>query len=359
MKKLLSKTYRKHHLWLGSLVVFFVLFLLLRQSRAAMNFLAFSVILPLMQWVGRLCGALPFSVAEALIFCAVWVVLWYGIHQLRRRRYARLLVTLAEVTVTVLAAAALLWGSFYHCDSFQDKSGLTARGGTAEELTAVTAHFAQGVAAHAECVARDDRGVFAVPRREIIAYAPHSYEGVAALFPCLSPEVLAPKSLAFSRLLSAMDFTGFYFAFTGEANVNVDSPACYLPTTVCHELAHQQGIASEQECNFIGIMAAITCDDPAYNYAGYLNGYVHLANALYRVDKDAWQAIRDTIPEAALIDLEYHRDYWAQFEGPVSTVSTTLYDGYLKANGLEGGIANYGTVVDLLLAQFGYLMNNE
>lgn len=28
----------------------------------------------------------------------------------------------------------------------------------------------------------------------------------------------------FSRVMSAMNFTGVYFAFTGESNINVDAP---------------------------------------------------------------------------------------------------------------------------------------
>lgn len=350
--KILTKKYRKHHIWLGGLVVFFVLFLLLRQSRGAMNFLAFSVVLPVMQGVGRLCGTVGISVAEVLIFSAIWVAVWYIVWQVRKKRFALLVVTLAEVLLTILACACLLWGVFYAADSFQDKSDLTERGGTVEELAAVTAQFAEGVITYSDRVERNEWGIFAVPQRDIFAAAEASYDGVVDLFPCLENDVLTPKPLAFSRFLSAMDFTGFYFAFTGEANLNVDSPQCYLPVTICHELAHQQGIASEQECNFVGIMAAITCDDPAYNYSGYLQGYVYLANALYRADRDAWQVIRDTIPREALIDLQYHRAYWAQFEGPVKTVSTTVYDGFLKANGLEDGIANYGTVVDLLLAYY-------
>ena len=347
-----SGQYKKHHIWLGCLVVFFVLFALLRRSSAVMNFLAFSVVLPVMQCLARLCSAVDFSVAEVLIFSAVWVAVWYAIWQLRKRRYIRLVVTLVEVAATVAACACLLWGSFYGADGFQEKSGLAARGGTVEELTAVTEHFAAGVTEYAHRVERDWQGVFAVPYRDVLALAEKSYEGVSELFPCLNDAVLTPKPLAMSRVLSAMDFTGFYFAFTGESNVNVDSPRCYLPVTVCHEQAHQQGIASEQECNFVGIMAAITCDDPAYRYSGYLMGYVYLSNALYRADREAWQTIRDTIPQEVLIDLQYHRLYWAQFEGPVKTVSTTVYDGFLKANGLEDGIANYVTVVDLLLGYF-------
>ncbi len=350
--KCFSPQYRKHHIWLGCLVVFFVLFFLLRQSREAMNFLAFSVIRPVMQFVARICAATEVSVAEVLIFSAIWVVLWYVIWQVRKRRFAYLVLTLMEIAATLGACALLLWGSFYGADGFQEKSGLTARGGTVAELTAVTEHFAAGVAEYATQVERDRQGVCAVPYREVLAAAEDSYTNVVELFPCLDSDVLTPKAMAMSRALSAMDFTGFYFAFTGEANVNVDSPRCYLPVTVCHEQAHQQGIASEQECNFVGIMAATTCDDPAYRYSGYLMGYVYLSNALYRVDQEAWQAIRDTIPQEALIDLQYHRLYWAQFEGPVKTVSTTVYDGFLKVNGLTDGIANYGTVVDLLLAYF-------
>ena len=71
---------------------------------------------------------------------------------------------------------------------------------------------------------------------------------------------------------------------TGESNVNIDSPACLLPSTVTHELAHQRGIASEQECNFLAVAAATSAEDPAYRYSGYLMGYIHLSNALYRAD---------------------------------------------------------------------------
>ena len=80
--------------------------------------------------------------------------------------------------------------------------------------------------------------------------------------------------MRFSRVMSAMGFTGFYFPFTGECNVNVDFPAATLPTTVAHELSHRRGIASEQECNFLAVLACLRCGDAAYRYAGALSGYI-------------------------------------------------------------------------------------
>ena len=76
-----------------------------------------------------------------------------------------------------------------------------------------------------------------------------------------------PKAISCSTVLSAMDFTGFYFPFTGEANLNVDCPASFLPSTIVHEMAHQRGIASEQECNFIAIAVSLASGDPVYRYS--------------------------------------------------------------------------------------------
>ena len=36
----------------------------------------------------------------------------------------------------------------------------------------------------------------------------------------------------------------------------MDAPACLIPSTIAHELSHQRGIASEQECNFLAVLAS-------------------------------------------------------------------------------------------------------
>ena len=156
----------------------------------------------------------------------------------------------------------------------------------------------------------------------------------------------------FSRLMSAMNFTGVYFAFTGESNINVDAPACLIPSTIAHELSHQRGIASEQECNFLAVLASTTSGSPVYAYSGWLMGYIHLGNALYRADPEAWQAIRDSLPDTVQADLAYNNAYWASFEGAAADASQKVYDTILKGYGQADGIRSYGTVVDLLVAYY-------
>ena len=358
--KAFLRRYRAQLRWLAGLAAFFAVYFPLRTCRGAMNWLCGRVILPLEQALGRLCSVTSVSVAEVLILSGIFAAVFYLAWQVRcliarpqkGRRAVRMALTVLCVGLSVYAGFCLLWGVFYGADSFQDKSGLTARGGTVAELTALTECFAREVSAAGDQVQRDENGCFAVPRSEIFAEAMSAYDGVVQKFDCLKKPAVMPKAFVSSRGMSYLDFSGFYFPFTGEANLNDESPAAYLPANICHEMAHQQGIATEQECNFVAIMAATSADSAAYRYAGYLMGYVHLANALYRVDQAAWQTIRDSLPDTVRADLRQNSAYWAQFDGLVNTAATKVYDGFLKSNGLTDGVQNYGTVVDLLLAYY-------
>lgn len=354
------RAHRGFALWLAGLAAFYAAYLVLRCSPAATNWLCSRVILPLAQWLGRLCGCTSVSVAEVLILTAAFGAVLYLAWQVRclvcrprrGRRLCRMGMTLLCTGLTIYAGYCLMWGSFYGADGFQEKSGLTARGGTVAELTALTERFARQVSGLADRVPRDEDGCFAVPRQEIFDASLAAYDGVVDIFPCLTKPQTAPKAFVSSRVLSSMGFSGFYFPFTGEANLNDESTAAYLPTNICHELAHQQGIASEQECNFVAVVAATTADSDIYRYSGSLVGYIYLANALYRVDRAAWQTIRDSLPDTVQADIRANNAYWAQFDGPVKTVSNTVYDGFLKSHGLADGILNYGTAADLLLAYY-------
>ena len=288
------------------------------------------------------------------------ILAWAAVlfHRLRTRRGRRLdtaygcLMGMACLCLTAYGFYCAAWGVNYYADGFQVKSGIYAKPVEEAELDRVATWFAQRLAEAADGVARDGEGVFAVPREEIFAASTGVYGNISQEFPFLAREDRVPKKMFFSRLFSAMNFTGFYSPYTGESNLNVDSPACLLPANIAHELAHQRGIASEQECNFLAIAASTSSDDPAYRYSGYLMGYIHLGNALYRADRERWSELRSSLPETVLADLRYHSAYWDQFEGLTARVSKSIYDSALKSYGQADGIQSYGTVVDLLVAYY-------
>ena len=353
---------RKLYIWLLADLGFLAAFWLCRGNRAWMNALEEHFSGPLRQAAGRLCYRVDFSVMEALIVLAVLGCAGYlfwsvrAVVRARGRRCARAYSAVLGAVcagLTLYAGTCLVWSLCFWTDSFQDRSGITAQPVAREDLLAVTAYFASRAAEAADGVARDESGLFAVDRKEILAESAAVYDNLEREFPFLEFDDLGVKPMAFSRIMSWMDFTGVYCAWTGESNVNMDSPACLLPATVAHELAHQRGIASEQECNFVGILAATTSGQPAYTYAGWLSGYIYLGNALYRADPESYWTIRDALPDTVKADLSCNNAYWAQFQGNVvQTVSNQIYDGMLKSYGDERGIQSYGTVVDLLVAYY-------
>ncbi len=347
------------HLWFIMLAVLFGCYRLVISHRELANTVV-SATQVLKDAFSALWYLVPFSVVEWLyvlfiLGAIVWIIAL--VVQLIRRgnRFHtayRFLALLACTSLSVWWFYCMTWGVNYYADGFQEKSGIYAEAVSVDELERTALHFARELATLSSQVERDESGVFSAERDEIFAAAPSVYDAVSKEFPFLTRIDRIPKKMLFSRLFSMMNFTGFYTPFTGESNLNVDSPVCLLPANIAHELAHQRGIASEQECNFLAILAATTCDDVNYRYSGYLMGYIHLGNALYRADRDRWQAVYDLLPKEVIADLRYHSSYWAQFDGVTATVSQKIYDTTLKGYGQSNGIKSYGTVVDLLVAYY-------
>ena len=352
--------HKRLHIWLLVNAALLAAFFLLREQREFMAAVD-RVMLVIRRAVASVCYLTRVSVAEVLcvllVAFAVGYLAWSVIAVIRsRERLHRLYSALLGgvcVGVTIYTAFCWLWGFTFYIDGFQEKSGICAEAVAPEDLQKVTAYFAQRVAETADSVARDENGLFAVSRDDILEKSVRAYDWVDVEFPFLAVEDQPPKAVYFSRILSRLDFSGIFCPYTGEANVNVDCPAVFLPTTAAHELAHLRGFSSEQECNFLGILAAVTTEDAVYNYSGWLMGYVYLGNALYSADREAWQAVYSSLPETARADLISNNRYWEQFEDTtVRKVSNTMYDGLLKGYGEEMGIRSYGTVVDMLVAYY-------
>ena len=355
--------HKKLHIWLLADMVLLALFALLRESRAVMNGFVHNVSTPIRRFIGRLCYRVDFSVAELLCVALVLAVIAYAVWSViavaragkekRGRRTYTALLGAACGALTLGVVFCWFWGADYYTDSFQERSGIYAQPVAAEDLLAVTVYFARQTALTAGTVERDENGVFAVPREDILSDSPHAYDELEKQFPFLEFDDLGVKPVRLSRVMSALDFTGVYCPYTGESNVNIDSPACMLPATAAHEMAHQRGYASEQECNFLAILASTTCGNDTYVYSGWLLGYIYLSNALYRVAPETYWAIREALPETVEADLTDNTAYWDQFRDTAAQkVSNKVYDGMLKAYGQEQGIQSYGTVVDMLVVYY-------
>ena len=347
---------RRHALIMLSLAVI-ALHLVTRGNRAWNTWLSDRLIAPTHRALSGLCEALPFSAAELLIALLAAAVTGYLLWQIaalilrgeRLRRLARTGLSLIALGLAIYAGFCLLWGVYYYGDDFLSRSGLRDEPISTEQLARTTALFAALTNAAGEEIERDETGCCVFDRAAILADSARLYERAAQHFPSLDGPARHAKGVCFSRLMSYVDFTGFFCPFTGEANVNLDFPCALFPSTVAHELAHQRGVAQEQEANFAAVLACLENGRADWVYSASLLAYVHLGNALYKADHAAWSEIYDGLSEGVRADLTASRVYWAQFETPVQTVSNTVYEGFLHSYDQTQGLKSYGACVDLLV----------
>ncbi len=349
----------RHCLCLLGLLVIGAYFAL-RSRTALMLSVSERFVRPCHRALSRLCSHVPFSVAELLITLAVVLLLVYIIFSIvcflrrpeRAARLYRFVLTLLTAFSLIYGGFCLLWGVYYYASDFEQQSGIYGAPVSVEQLTAVTRRFTDLVNDYGALVQRDGNGEFAEDLDAVFDRAASIYDHVQVSVPCLAGDAVTPKRVFFSRVMSYINFTGFFFPFTGEANINTDCPASLIPSTIAHEIAHQRGVAEEDEANFAAVLACLESRNDAYAYSACLLAYIHLGNALYRADYAAWAENYQRLSDGVRADLNANSVYWSQFETPVSTVSDSVYTGFLQSYGQSLGLQTYGKCVDLLVAYY-------
>ena len=337
------------------------LYFIFRSNTALMENICGSISRPWHLLCSRLLSALPFSMADVIIIAGIAAALTYiifSVAQILRRKVSvplglyRFFITVLSCVCIIYAFFCLLWGVYYYTSDFEKQSGLYAEPISAEQLETVTKYFAEKANLYSDRVARNENGRFFEERSDILALSAGIYDNAESLFPCLAGNDIPVKGFFFSFLMDYTTYTGFFFPFTGEANVNMNSPACMLPATCAHELAHQRGVAAEDEANFVAVLASMESGNDIYCYSSGLLAYTYLGNALYKADRDAWERVYSTLNEYVIGDLKENNAYWAKYQTPVSTVADAVYTKFLESYGQELGMQSYGACVDLLVAYY-------
>jgi hypothetical protein len=338
-----------------------LLFVALRSHQAVMDRVVFGFTTPLKHILARLNDHIPFAVGEllwalaiaaAVVFLArtIWLLL-------RSDQKLRLLLRRGLILCCALLVAAcsftLMWGCNYYATSFAQRSGLSQRGMTTEELARLTAAYAAQCSALAPEQERDANGLAQYDLRALFDGSAGLYEGIAAEFPALKVERHDPKAMLCSKALSLTGFSGFYFPMTAESIVNVDQTPAMIPSTILHELAHQCNVAEEDAANFVAILAGLRCEDVRFQYSSALLGYIHLSNALYEESPELCRAVSEQyLSNQVRQDLGANNRYWNDYETPVSEASEQVYNGFLGSYGHSEGMKSYGLCVNLLSSYY-------
>ena len=226
-------------------------------------------------WVGmfgRIFGVLPFSAAEIGLYLLAGAAALYIIRNWRRP---------ADVGARALFWAGALFLSYslncgvnYSCRPFSADLPYGREERTEEELAELCAYLAEQANRLADWAGVSlTPGEYAAEGRAAMGKLGEEYPRLAGYYP-------QPKYLTFPWILSVQQLSGVYSPFTVEANYNNAMVSYNIPHTICHELSHLKGFMREDEANFIGFLACLESDSPAFAYSGYTMGWIYAGNAL-------------------------------------------------------------------------------
>lgn len=312
-------------------------------------------------------GWLPFSLAEVLVIAASLLAVWWLVSLVRKmwKGKGQRLAVLGRYLLwggagcSVVLTLFLLGGGFnYYRHTFTQMSGLAPVASPVEQLAGLCQELADNAAALRQGLAEDEVGVALLTQtnREMARTAADSYRLLMADKPQWDFFTLStrcrPKAVFFSEAMSYMEIVGIFTPYTVEANVNVHTTDFDIPFAACHELAHISGFMREDEANFLAYQACLASEDRFFRYSGTLTAYIHAANALYRKDAEAYRAIAGGLDDGVRRDLAADSAYYNAHHTDFGEFSTKVNDTYLKVNSQPQGVATYGRMVDLLLADY-------
>ena len=300
---------------------------------------------------------IPFSLAEFLLLLIpviVFIFIRIGLNQNTDtwRDVGIYCASVLSVLSLVFSIFTLGFASGYRGTTLAEKLELQRHGATVEELYDTTAYFAELIKAETDSIIFADDGFSVMPYSyetlngklmEAYRKAGEKYD----FLPTLNSRV---KPVMISEAMSYTHILGIYTFFTGEANINVTFPDYTIPATAAHELAHQRGIAREDEANFVAFLVCMESDDPYIRYSGYMSVYEYLASALNKADPKKYSEIAYSIPTEVNREMAAYYKFFQKYENSTAAdISGAINDTYLTIQGTEG-TKSYGMVVDLAIA---------
>jgi hypothetical protein len=310
-------------------------------------------------FMSELTGWIPFSFAEYIVIMLPVIIIVLVIHACKN--YSDTWHDVFVYCGTVLSLLGLFFTLFtvgfapaYKGSRLDKKLGIERVDVSAEELYETALLLGDAINSEVPRVAFIEGGFSVMPYgldvmndKLIEAYdaACDKYSFIQRLDSRVKPVML-------SEAMSYTHITGIYSFFTGEANLNVAFPDYTLPYTAAHELAHQRGIAREDEANFMAFLVSIESDDSYIRYCAYLNLYEYVMSALYSADPTLYYSAYERVSHNVKVELAAYSAFYEKYrDSVVAEVSGAVNNTFLVIQGTEG-TKSYGMVVDLAVAYF-------
>jgi hypothetical protein len=304
----------------------------------------------------------PFSVAEMLlwfspvILCAV-IYLAVKCMGKSKQCFVRFVSGFLALGTLVYSLFTFSIGATYYGTKVADKMGIPRRDVSAEELYETALMLIERASAELDEILYPEGTYSAMPYtydemneklNAAFARVSEKYDGIDKLYSRTKPVILSPY-------WTYTHISGIYTFFTGEANVNTNYPDFIMVSSAAHEMAHQRGVVSEDEANFIAFVVCTSSDDPFLRYAGYLDVYQNVSSSLYSASQELYSELSKKLPSEIYGDLMAYSEFFDKYrENVAADIADSVNNAYIESNNQPAGIKSYGMVVDLVVSYMLY-----
>lgn len=308
----------------------------------------------LIRILSRTTGVFPFSLGEVLLLLHVLLLLWILyrlVVGLLQGGALRLLYQVGVYLSLLYVVFMMVFGLNYLRPSLRQDLSMVRTLYGVEELERMNRLLLEQARALRMEVAEDGEGVFRHfgDGEDVLLRAEAAFHVLGETVPAFQGTYGRPKGILLSQPMLHTGITGVFMPFTGEANVNMRNPSLYFPATVLHEMAHQRGIAYEDEANFLAYLASRHHPDADFRYSGTMLALNSGMNALFRADRERHAALRADYSPGMDRDVRAYSAFHRAYQGRVNDTATRVNDNYLRSQGQTAGVRSYGMMVDLLL----------
>jgi len=305
------------------------------------------------RFMRRLFGWLQVSVGD-LVYLVLILLLIRSIYRVIKKpqTWRSQLFSLGAGLSLLYFAFYFLWGLNYSRISVAENLGLVNESYDIEKIENLTGRILKRTRTLHGYLSSHDTLPVSSPytKREILGMTKSGYASLSEFLPQYTYEYPSIKNSIFSLPLTYMGFAGYLNPLTGEAQVDALIPEVSYALTASHEVAHQLGVAYENEANFLGFLAAALHEDPYFNYAAMLFALRYALSDIRRYDQELFQNYLEKVPEGVLENLRESDRFWKSYQNPLEPLFKGFYDNYLKYNQQEDGLETYNQITGLLIS---------
>lgn len=306
-----------------------------------------------------LTGWIPFSVGECLLILLpliLFLVIRYAVRH-RCDTWRCVVVFMAILLSVVLSLGSIFVLNFsagYYGTPMEEKLNLDTENIQDNELFDTARYLVANLNSLSATIEYDATDFSDMPYDLSVmnGHLMDGYEVLAEESPFIPHFPSRVKPVLLSEGMSYLHITGIYSFFTGEANINVAFPDFTIPYTAAHELAHQRGVAREDEANFIAFLVCLNSNDPYAQYSAYLNMFQYVGSAVYQLDSDQYRELYYALSPEVRQELSAYNAFFSKYENSAAgNVSGAINDAYLQSQGTPGNIS-YDLVVRLTVGYY-------